>query len=603
MKKGVFIFILGVIIVLAGMIFLNLFYQARLFRLISENYSAKLKEVNRLFSKTTVLNRNFHADNKKLTRQNKQLKEDISRFKINSYPLGPLKEKIKDIMFMVDGIDLAPRKRKELKPFLHQIYTELNSLEIETEKMIKDGFLYRDKFANKKAELEAKIQKAGKLKKTVKYFSKELETWKDMAEAYKIENEKYRSAKEMEKLNSQGQQQKMGADVSQNKELMIKISEYKKEIKESLAKINYLEKEKNKYFLMKKDKDRKIKKYSEQLIGLRKNNKELLARLKQSKQTMKDLTGQLSALEREKGQYVSKKERLETKILEHRNKTNSLSSEIQALKENISIITREKNKFAASSNVLKKANDLAVTEKDRLGKKIIELKEALRDQDGKLKSSKIKIANSEKNYREVTAQYELVKREREKIEGKIVELTEAMVLSKEKLSGKEKELVSSRERIYKLEKDYQAVVTQYELIKEKVKNLESGMVKRASRILILQETLEEKDASILELAAKLQMQIKELALLRDSTVKIKLENVMLMDNLKNKGEELNSFKEKILKMKEVNSRFKAYIGTMSNLFDSEQEIETGSEIGEKPLFPAEDKKVMVEIESVEESGE
>ncbi len=414
-------------------------------------------------------------------------------------------------------------------------------------------------------------------------------------------NEKYRLVKQKEKINLRKQQQKMEIAVDRNKELMIKVFEYEKEMKEALAKINYLEKGKKKYRLVKQEKNSQRQGYYGELSGLQKENKNSRIQLKQIKQKINDLTRQLDALEREKKQYVLKNENLETRMLEYRDKTNSLFGKIRTLKDDINTIERKKNKFGASLNALKKENDLAAIEKDRLQKQIIELKKSLRDRDRKSKSSKEKIANLEKDCRNVTAQYELVKRKKEKIKGKGVELEKMMALLKEELGSKAEELMSSEERVAKLKKEYQVVTTQYELIKKKAENLESVMVKRASRILILQETLEEKDASILELTNKLQMQIKELALLRDSTVKIRLENVTLMENLKNKGEELNSFKEKILKMKEVNSRFKAYIGTMSNLFDSKQEIEPGPESGEESLSSKEDKKVTVEIESVEEA--
>jgi chromosome segregation ATPase len=342
-------------------------------------------------------------------------------------------------------------------------------------------------------------------------------------------------------------------------DLKSKLKDWNQALKRAQEKIELLEKEKNDYILNleKKDKEfrrykdvveKQLKSYQTQIADLLAEKQRLVAQLNQRIQESERIFRKLNLLEKEKERIISEKIKMGTKISDYTEIIDFLNTQIQVLGDRLKKLEEENKQLTLERKDLRNKNLFLAEDTQRLKDTIRELKTQLQNSKAEVNSLTVQLNN--------------------------------------------------------LNRDYQEIKKEYELTKEKINQAQLQLAQRADKILNLQEALEEKDNSILELNIKLKEQLKELVDLREDMIEVKLGNSRLLQELRLKEETLKSLNEEIKRISWVNSQLKAYVERASKLFIPKEETSQTPEVKEeKTRPPATEKEVRVEIQSIQSEEE
>lgn len=318
----------------------------------------------------------------------------------------------------------------------------------------------------------------------------------------------------------------------------------KEEVQKMSACLKNLEDEKNKYLRAAKENQEKLKNYEAQIAKFTKEKEKMNLKAIRCKKEINDLTQDLYSASKEKQCYVEEIKVLERKDSEHAAAIKKLNKELEHL-----------------ANTLRRAGE----EKNKVGDAYAELKKE-RDQ---------------------------LCRQREKSQEQAAQQTEQLRRDEEKLILLTKEIAATR-------KEYEHTIALYkEAEDERGAKVNFELAKRADKIVVLQGVVEEKDNTLAQVKDKLDEYMKELALLRENTLKVKLENARLLGELKNREAALIYLKQEVRKISEINSQFNQSLERVSNVIGEEKKSAEGEEGVSIASSESEEAKVIeVELESV-----
>jgi chromosome segregation ATPase len=165
-------------------------------KLISDN--RLLKDRNRTLSSKVVAT---GEENFLLKEQNQGLNAAMVKTVVVGNSLMPVREKITKINAMADELDPHASDRKKLLDNLKKLYTELNALDLQLAKVLRDDGLYKDKVAVVKKELAASVVTTEKLQQDLAGVAKEKNDFLAQIEQYRKESQDL--AARLEELNKQ----------------------------------------------------------------------------------------------------------------------------------------------------------------------------------------------------------------------------------------------------------------------------------------------------------------------------------------------------------------------------------------------------------------
>ncbi|MCP4652168.1 MAG: hypothetical protein GY858_02135 [Candidatus Omnitrophica bacterium] len=289
-------------------------------------------------------------------------------------------------------------------------------------------------------------------------------------------------------------------------------------------------------------------------------------RIKQSEKRLQEKSRQLDAALRQNETLTARLSQVQESITALQEKVVSLEGE----KQTLSSVQQAAGKEAAAS------------------KEQISALQAQRD------DVSLQLASYEKE----TAQLQeklgsLVEQEKELFENK-KSLGEQLAQVLQNVKSKDAKIASTEKQIAALSRDYQEANTKYLETREIIVDYEKKLSKRANTIITLQDVLEEKEQSTIALTVKLKDQLRELAVLRNDMVQIRLENARFKEDLISKEAAFDSLRREIIRINEANSQFRESMINASRVFNENATPST--------VVPTE-KAVKVNIDSVEIENE
>ena len=121
------------------------------------------------------------------------------------------------------------------------------------------------------------------------------------------------------------------------------------------------------------------------------------------------------------------------------------------------------------------------------------------------------------------------------------------------LKNKDRQIVSADKKIARLQVDYGRLKKDYDNKIRRAKEAQAGQGKRAQEVLSLQEKLNKQKKDVEAMEIKVDTYIREIALLREEYVGIKLDNASLADELGRKNRRLLSSQAEVGELMRANS--------------------------------------------------
>ena len=127
-------------------------------------------------------------ENSRLKEQTQALSASTAKMLVAGDTLVPVRERITKINAMAEELDPRASDRKKLLDNLKKLYSELNALDLQLAKVLKEDGLYKDKVAVVKKELAVSSAAAGKLQQELAGADQEKKNYAAQIEQYRKES-------------------------------------------------------------------------------------------------------------------------------------------------------------------------------------------------------------------------------------------------------------------------------------------------------------------------------------------------------------------------------------------------------------------------------
>lgn len=578
---------------------INIFLRFKLTRVAALNYKSEVRSMNELLFRSYEVLRDIRDTNKELDRKNSELEEEravlkdkLYRLEINSDTTVPLSERVRKISASLDKVDLSSRDKRRMAALLKSVSREIRSLNKVILRLAKDEPLYKERFKKKDREYKDSVARVKELEEELSGVNKRLESYGIVLAKLESSNKEYGKALDEKEKRIKRYETDI-SDLRDDREALEKRLGEKQSALETLrAEIKSMEAE---YSGMLDDNARSMDNYRRQLDELEKVRGDLNERLARSEFLLGDIDGKNLQVEKENKEYLAANEQLKREIKESLGKqavyagdVDNLNAVIEArdreiagLKERVGLFEREKERYS-----LEKVNlgvEIAsYNEKiSDLEKEARDLRDALEKEQGQRQDVESFLEDREKENLLLSS----LKRDFEEENGRI----------KDAIADKKKMIASLEEEIGTLKEELKRTRDLYDSASGKIEDMTAELAKRAEIIVTLQGDAAVKDSEVLELKSSLAENIKNLAVLRENIVKVKMVNNRLSGMLKEKEDLVSSLRQEIINIGVLNQQFKGYIERTSRLFKGEAkpDVKTGERDNSSPG------KVAVELEAVE----
>ncbi len=338
--------------------------------------------------------------------------------------------------------------------------------------------------------------------------------------------------------------------------------------------------------------------YKEKFEMLNKSYEQLAARAAQSEAVLAELKGKISSLEKEKERLLAAEKAKQEKLDEYTQLVKQLVLEKEDLLVNL-------NKHAHEASTLSAELKSVIQQRDEYDRNRIdrekEIARYLNDIKGLSKEiSRIKgdlaVATAENG--ELKTKTSLLDRDKAAAEKDKTVLEREVSRLSELLHSREESASRAQEDLARSRNEYENINKQYMVLSRKADLLNLDLAKRAEKIVSLQEKLEEKDRVLVTVKGDLEDQYREMAMLRETMVKVRIDNTALISDLEEKEAALTYFKQEIKRITDLNSQFKNSLDRVSTVIDepSTRYVNDKEKSDVSVVSASEEKKPQVEVE-------
>lgn len=582
----------------------NIFLRFKLTRAAALNYKSEVRSMNDLLFRSYEVLRNIRQANSELGRKNSDLEEEravlkdkLFRLEINSDTTAPLAERVGRISASLDKVDMSSRDKRRMSSLLRSVSREIKALNAAVRRLAKDEPLYKERFRKKDRECREHVSRIKGLEEKLSGVNTRLESYGIVLTRLESSNKEYEKALD-EKVGRIRDYEEKISELRDEKETLEKRLDEEQSVIEALrAEISSMETE---YSGTLDDKERRADNYRGQIVELENIHKDLTGRLARSEFLLEDMKRKVIELEKDNGGYLAANQRLNREIRDSMEKQEEYAREVENLDAGIDARDKEIAGLKERINLFERDRELYSLEKANLGVEIAaynerisvlekesrDLRDELEKEHGQTRELEFLLDDRKKESLLLSS----LKRDFERENGRI----------KEEIARKKEMIFSLEGEIKGLKKELANTTALYNSAAVKMDDMTSELAKRAEIIVTLQGDAVVKDSEVLELKSSLSENVRNLAVLRENIVKVKMVNNRLSGLLKEKESLIASLRQEISNIGLLNQQFKGYIERTSRLFKKEggadfssRAVKSGA--GDKPLSG----KVAVEIEAVE----